>query len=196
MESYIASLPDGLASYPEARVKGSLVRSSLTASPRPLTVGMGLPPRLEAIILAPPAASDWIPEAELWALRTCMYDRDFADAGGMAAYSEWVYGLNLRLLRSPLYRILFAVLSPERLFVGSTNRWSAFHKGTSMEDVQATRGRGRFRLKTPPYLVPDIGRIGAESAHRAALELAGAEKVVLTSRRESPSLILFDATWV
>jgi hypothetical protein len=175
--------------------KGSVVRSVLTDAPHPLAIADGLPPRLDEILRDPPSASDWLPETELWALTLAIYDTSFADYGGEAAYERWVLGRNLRLFRSPLYRALFAVASPERLFASGAKRMAIFHRGTIIEDVVVSKGKGTFTMKMPPGLLPDIGRAGLGAAIRAGLEVGGAVDPVVTASTTSPGVVRFEATW-
>lgn len=195
MGAYIAQLPDGLASHPHLTAKGSIIRSMLADAPYPLGTGLGLPASVEELVRNPPSTNDWVPEVVLWAMAAGIYDLGFATRGGLAAYSAWAHGMNRRLLRSPAYRILFSVLSPERLFVGAAQRWSAFHRGTLMADIAATRGEGSFRLTTPPLVLSEIGRVSLTAAFRAALDLAGATSVEMRAELESSTTTLFTATW-
>lgn len=195
LRQYLEHLPEGLDSFPQLTAKGSVVRAFLNDAQYPLATGCGLPPRLDELIRAPPASSDWVREVELWAIAAAVYDVNFAARGGIAAFTEWSYGANRRLLRGPAYRILFSVLSPERLFVGATQRWSAFHRGTQLSDVEVSKGAGSVRLVAAPHAIPEIGRVAFAMAFRAALDLAGAEAVDVTSRSESPAVSLFQARW-
>lgn len=193
---YLSALPDGLASHPEMHAKGSLVRSILTDTPpHRLAVADGLPPRLDDILRSPPSATDWLPETELWALTLAVYDTAFAQNGAEAAYERWVHARNLRLLRSPLYRVLFAVASPERLFTSGAKRVAAFHRGAVIDGVAVSKGKGSFTMKTPPGLLPDLARVGLGAAVRAGLEVAGALDAVVTASAIWPGVLRFDAEW-
>jgi hypothetical protein len=195
LDAYLERLPGGLAAHPDLLAKGSSLRSTLADAPQPLTVGMGLPASLEELVRVPPSSTDWIREVELWALVLCVYDRSFAKSGGVAAYGTFSFNMAMRMVNSPAYRILFAILSPERLFVGAAQRWAAFHKGTVMEIVGHSRGQGAFRLRTPPHLLPEVAHVSLAEGIRAALVMAKADGATVTPRVEAPGSVLFEARW-
>jgi hypothetical protein len=195
LEQYLASLPNGLSSYPFAVAKASLVRALLVDAPCDVGVSSGLPPRLVELARSPPAANHWTSEVELWALSLGMYDLGFANRGGITRYTEWTYQRNRALLSGPLYRVLFAVASPDRLFSGAAHRYSAFHRGTVMSKLEASRGAGSFRLTTPANLLPELARAALSTAFKAALDLSGAKDAVVVGRAESAETTSFDATW-
>jgi len=195
VDRYLAQLPEGISSYPAMLTKAAIIRTLLRDAPQPLTAGLGLPPRVEALVLAPPSRNDWVSEVEGWAVVLSIYDLNFASKGGLAAFKAWSHEVNARLFRSVVYRVLFSVVSPERLFVGATQRWSAFHRGTVIKDVETSKGRASFRLTTPPFVMPEIGRVGLIKAFQAAIELAGAQGVELNAEAESPTTARFDARW-
>ncbi len=195
MERYLSRLPLGLASYPAMTAKGSSLRSTLADAPQPLLSGLGLPPRLEELVRLPPAPSDWIREAELWALALAVYDNSFAHSGGLPAYREWVYAMTRRLLSSPAYRILFALISPEQLFLGAAYRWAAFHRGTGIEVIKRGTGAGACRVTTPPHLLPEIAHIALAEGIRAALAVAKGDGAEVVAHAESSTCVLLEARW-
>jgi hypothetical protein len=195
LESYLERLPRGLDSYPEVCVKGAFVRRMLGQAPRPLREGMGLPPVLEQLVVRMPGPNDWVPVAHQCGLALCVYDLNFANNGGLAAYGAWTIEVQRRLLGSALYRILFAVMSPERLLVGATHRWSAFNRGMNLEAITSSNGRGAFRLKRPPHLLPALSLVGYGASFRAGLELCGAMDIVVQRHDESPSSTLYEYQW-
>ena len=195
LNAYLARLPDGIASYPEMLTKGAIIRTILAEAPRPLTEAVGLPLRVQELARTPPSASSWVTEVEGWAVVLAVHEHCFAGPDGRTRFWTWGHAMNLQLFRSPLYRILFTVLSPERLWVGAARRWSAFHRGTVVSDVTCTTGVASFRLTTPPYVMPEVGRLGLTSAFHAALEIAGGKAVQVTGAVESPETSRFHATW-
>ncbi len=194
LESYLARLPNGLESYPEMGAKASLVRQIIADSPFPLA-SAGLPPALDALVRSPPLAHDWVHEVEFWALSLCIYDRAFAGHGGIRLYDAWSYARNRQLLGGPLYRILFAVLSPERLFAGAAQRYATFHRGTVMSDFQGSKGRAAFRLTTPPDVLPELAHVVLAAAFRAVLDVTGAQGCEVKAHAASPQVVEFMATW-
>ena len=141
------------------------MRSLLLDAPMSLATVEGLPARLAEYAVAPPQANDWVTEAELWGMTLAVYDLSFADQGGLAAFEKWVHGINHRLMGSPLYRVLFAVVSPERILRGVASRMAVFHRGTVTEDIQVSSGRGPSQSRCPE---PPAGARAHRARHRGA----------------------------
>jgi hypothetical protein len=194
LDTYLARLPDGLASYPEALAKGATIRASIEAMPAEIRRGDGLPPRLRELLRDPPTTNAWGSEVEMWALVLAAYDTSFGTSG-VAAYDTWAYELNRRLLGGPLYRVLFAVISPERLFVGASKRWAAFHRGTTMDISDMAHGGGKLRLTTPASMLPRVAQVALAAGYRAAFDLAGGKGVEVTVEEQSSTCMTFTASW-
>ena len=195
LDSYLARLPHGVASYPQLTAKGSVLRAILVDPPCALGPGLGLEPRVEELVRAPPPATDWLTEVELWSLSLSIYDMAFAGPAGPAAYDAWTYARNRALLGGPLYRILFAVASPDRLFSGIAKRYAAFHRGTVISKLETSRGFGGFALMTPPHVLPALAHVALCSAFRAGLDLCGGKDSKVEVTVESPEVAQFSATW-
>jgi hypothetical protein len=73
VEEYLATLPDGIDSYPQALIKGSLVRIVCRDVDRS-KVARVLPPRVSALLLDPPLPSAWTPEVWFLAMATAEYE--------------------------------------------------------------------------------------------------------------------------
>jgi hypothetical protein len=99
------------------------------------------------------------------------------------------------LLRAPLYRVLFAVLSPERLLNGAAQRWHAFRQGTELVTLEKGRGFARLELTFPPGLHSDLTLYLLAAAFEAAIDCTGArENTVDVSR--GPGVATFSCRWV
>jgi len=195
LAQYTEALPHGLASYPSLRAKGALVRRLLLDPVHPLPLGVGLPPRLEELIRMPPSVNDWVPLVDLCALHGAAFDSAFATKGGISAYEEWTFQRDLQLFKSPLYRALIAVDRPERLLANHAARWSAFHRGSTLNVMAVAEGKVTLRLAYPPYSWPKISRVALGAAFRAAVIVAGASSGEVTSKEESISLSSFEIRW-
>jgi hypothetical protein len=189
---YVERLPNGLDSYPNVMAKGSIL-SRLVDSYQGVAPE-GLPAQLEAHFARRPAPTEWVPEVHLVALTTSLVDTLFRDQPA-AAFERWALLENKQLLSGPLYRVLFAVLSPERILVGMEKRWSAFHRGTTFEPVEAGRFMAIVRFAYPPHLLSPQTLITRSTAIRAAVETAGAKLVSVEAREESPKSTLFEVRW-
>jgi len=195
VDGYLGRLPNGIASYPEVVVKGSVIRSSTENLPdgaTTLSTGM---PEIDALVTDPPAVSAWVPQVHHCLLLASIYDRFFSVAGGQTDFDAWVYERNRRLFRSPLYKVLFAVVSPERLVVGLANRWAAFRRGVAIEIVEQRSSSGILALRYPPHIMDALTLRGIAVALRAGLDAGGAEQAIVTVTEPGPTEARFAVRW-
>ena len=172
---YVARLPDGLASYPHCVAKAALLRDILGS--RPLDPdGDHLPDALRSLVVNPPPVSSWIPEVHFVAISLAIYGRHFG-GDDLSAFEEWVCTRNAALFSKPLYRVLIALMSPERLLVGASKRWTAFHRGTTLTLLQHTPELALVRLDFPPELFERVLMHGFAASMRAAAQVAGGRNV-------------------
>ena len=191
---YLGKLPHGAASYADVQVKGSILRAVLSEIPEGASVRTGIP-EVDRLVEDPPPLSAWVPEVHFNALMLAVYEQVFASAGGIPAFVVWVYEGNRRMLRGPLYRVLFAVVSPERVLIGLQKRWSAFRRGTTLSVVSQKETLAVVKHTHPPHLMNELAAHGFAGAFRAASEAAGAKDVFVTFRESSPTETLFEARW-
>lgn len=189
---YLDRLPDGLASHPECRMKGAVVRSMLETmagySPAASPV-----PEVRELLERPPAASAWVPEVHCHALMLVVAHDLHGDE---ASYLEYTLRGNRALLDSLAYRVLFRFVSPKRVLADAHKRWQVFHAGSEMAYVPGPeRARSGLQLRTPPHHCPLLVAKGYGMAIRAALEAAGAKDVEVVTTTREPSTIDFDLRW-
>lgn len=191
--AYLERLPDGIASYPDCRAKASLVSGVLES--RPVDPERAdLPKRLVELIAAPPPISSWVLETELCAVALAIYDVHFQSLG-REAFVQWIYEFNSELFGTPLYRILYAFLSPVRLIKLSASRWGAFHRGTNLTVVESHRQRASLRLDFPPHLFDPLMLHGFLAAWRAAAVACGAEQCHADVERITASRAEYRIAW-
>jgi hypothetical protein len=176
--AYLARLPDGLASYSECTAKASLLRDMVETRP----LDPDAPTLLEDLrpwIRDPPPVSSWMPEVAFVASALTIYDVHF---GGhdLAGFEQWIVAFNTALFRKPLYRVLFALMAPERLVVGATKRWSAFHRGTSLALLERGVCSSLVRVEFPPHLYDRVMLHGLTAGLRAAVLVAGGREATTT----------------
>lgn len=177
LSSYLERLPRGLDSYPDVVVKASVYRDSLASLSLDDCLGV-LPDELRELVTHPLPVTAWVPEVRSLSILIAVRDRHFPQTeAGVDAYEEWVFERNYRLLRRPLYRALFMLLSPERLISGVERRWSAFRRGTSLRVVERSEGRADLAITHPENLFDHTVRRGMCGAFRAASVAAGARDV-------------------
>lgn len=192
MEHYLVSLPLALRSYPTHTQKASVLRQIVGELPIAGDAA-GLPDELKALAQSPPPVTSWIPEVHATALYLALRDLYFDDDAGFVDYS---YRRNRALLESPLYWILFKLVSARALLRQAPGRWAQLHKGVELGvKLDPKEESVEIRLNNPPYLVPDLlGRCYA-TAFTAAIELAGAKDAGFELVESSPSGSLFRGKW-
>ncbi len=193
LDRYLATLPDGLRSYPEARAKGLTVRTLIDDPIHPVSREMGLPAELAQLARTPPAADAWVPQVWLSALHLITFERVFAGGGGVEDFEEWVYQRNLRMLRASLHK--GKVTSPEALFASQAALWPSFYRGSTLTALDAAPGRASFRLGYPPNCWPELSRLALAAALRAAAIVVGAQTVTAKSAEESLRSARFELRW-
>lgn len=105
LHAYLAQLPQGLNSYPEALSKGSLLRSSLEGHDVGRLVDE-LPDVLRAVIESPPPAGVWVPAVHSDAVFHAVVDRFHPTDERVIAWSE---ARTLSMAKGPMYGALFRV---------------------------------------------------------------------------------------
>ncbi len=170
VKRYLERLPEGLASYPHCQAKGSVLRSALDTAPIRLELP-ALPPQLAALVSAPPLPTEWMSEVQLNAILLAYQDRVTPEL-----WTSWTFERNRALLRKSLYRVLFMVVSPDRLFNGLPQRWQTFRRGSELEIVENRPHVARLELRFPPRLHDERTLGAAAIAMRAACEAAGAKR--------------------
>ncbi|MBL9026969.1 MAG: hypothetical protein JNL21_32535 [Myxococcales bacterium] len=189
LSRYLDGLPAGLASYPEAQAKGSVIRVLVTTAPVRVDPDE-LPSELAVFLERPPLPTAWVSEVQLNALGLV-----YEDAMPHHAYEAWVWERNRAILTNPLYKILFWMISPERLFVGLPHRWSAFRRGTELALVDQSAGRARLRLTFPKNLHDKATLANVCVAGRVVAEAAGAKASDMVVESYAPTSAVFAISW-
>lgn len=191
LERWLAGVPRGLDSYPEALAKGSLARSVLAGQPVAELVPL-LPPPLGTLASDPPMAGEWLPEAHLVALIHAVADvRRMSDAEVCA----WARAQNRALFESPAYRILMAVVSPGSMIRFAARRWENWHRGTSLEAGEIADEGVRLTLRFPPGLFDPLVLRAYAGVFEVALEMAHARSPEVVLEEEGPGRARFLARW-
>ncbi len=184
LSAYLASLPNGLESFPEMTQKGSIVHSFLEGVPIQKHLA-ALPAPLAELVRRPPLPSSWISEVKAFALFCACADICFPSP---EAWVEFAYRANKKIIEGPIYAMLFRVLGVKRIVKVVAGRWDQFHRGTSLTLVHFEGTEGRLRLDTPPNGTPLLAAQAHGTAMRAALEIVGAKNVTVTCTQTSPTV--------
>ena len=195
--TYLENLPRGVASYPHSQVKGAIVSAALAGAGLngPLTDDQ-VPACVAELTRQPPSVNIWVPEVHYGAMIGAIYDLRFRDRGGLDAFQAWVLEGNRALLRSPLYRVLFLVVSPERVFIGADQRWARFHRGSLLSVLKRASRTVTLRLTYPEHLFAEHAVRGFAMAFRAAGEAAGAKHQQIRHEIESPGATRYELEWL
>lgn len=190
LAAYLRPLPAGLASFPECQVKAVFVHSVLSDYPLQ-QASEQLPAGLAELLQHLPPSTAWISEVHFHALLRVLRDLYFATDAALVA---WSYGSQYKLLGGPLYRVMFALLSPERVVRLAPQRWAHFHRGLWLE-VTAASGRAMGTLHHPPYLYQRLDHELSLAGMRAVIELAGGRSVRTDIEDTSPTQSRSLLTW-
>ena len=189
-ERFVAGLPDGLDSYPQALAKGSLVRSALLDQPREVLAA--LPPPLRPWVDDPPFDNHWVSEARFGALVHAIAERR---GFGEAACVAWTRRRNVALLSGPLYRVLMGADSPAAMLRRIELRWTHFHRGSTLAFEGFSDDGARLSLAFPAGIFDRLLLRSGGAAIAAALEVANARGVVVELEHAAEGFARYRARW-
>lgn len=177
---YLASLPLGLRSFPNCRVRDITVEPYAHAF-GDLASEPGLPAPV-ADLLRGITVGPWYPEVVFQMAHLVVRDRVFDDD---ASFFEWIFNANANIFDRPILRNLMRLVSPTLIVLGSAKRWAAFHDGSELttDRVRATAERAQTfaHLRYPAGLFPLVFLSGLQHVFMAAL---------LASRARQPQVKL------
>jgi hypothetical protein len=190
--AYLAHLPRGVDSFPEATGKVSVVRSFIESTNLELFEDDRCPPAVAQLIRSPPPHSSWVSEVTMMAAFFALADHKHLSG---AAAERWMYEQNKALLDSRMYRALVALAGPSLLMRGVQLRWNAFHRGSSLEIVEQLEKGTSLRMRFPQGVFDEFLLNGFAGAMRASLELSRARSVVVRLVEHTPRSALFHGSW-
>lgn len=189
--AYLASLPQGAASYPAHLAKASLYRKAL--EDRPLRDVRGaLPAELVTLIENPVPFSSWISQAAWRGVMRAIYDTHFHDE---ARYRAWIYRSNRAMFDSTMYKIMMSVVSPGVLLRGAELRWETFHRGVPLQVVRVGDRAASITMRYPAPLLDAFDLHVHSEAFRAAIDAAGARDSTVNAELVTPGHAAFSAHW-
>jgi hypothetical protein len=190
----VSKLPDGFDSYPEFVSKFSVLRARFMR--RPTAVDPALLPRPVAdLFVAPPASSAWVPSVTVQTAALAFADTHFGGPGGETRYLALVRSDNERNLSSPLYRALFALISPEGLSRRLSERWNAFHRGPTLTAVERTPRSVTLALEYPRSFYHPLTLRGLAVAFDVAVIAAGGKATTAIHQEESETRTTYRIRW-
>lgn len=190
LHAYLDSLPQGLDSFPECRVKASLLRGALD-DPGARVKLDALPERLASLFGSPPLVTQWMPEVVSVAAHYAIADaRGFDDDDVLM----WTYRVNQRLAQSRLYRAMTAVATPRLALRGARLAWGMIHKGIGLS-VRLEDDSARLTVTHPRGVWPNLVHRANATGFRAVLESSGGSNVEVFVAESSPDRAIFDCSW-
>ena len=188
-EAYLASLPQGLDSYPHCVSKGSIVR--IFAHGLPKEVVSNLPDAVRGNVAEPPQMSEWFPFVRIAAITHAVQDQMFLhdDEGLRMWFAEGMQSV----LSNSMYSVLIALVSPARLLRTGDKRWTAFHRGLERETLAVYENGARGKISYPPHLVDEILAEGIIQAFERALALSRAPNPVVVLKEWTPEYFVSES---
>jgi hypothetical protein len=128
------SLPQGLETFPECRVRGEVFDDVRLRFPE-----IGRDPMLPGVVTAffkGEYSNRWMPEVVGQTVNLMIRDAALPTDD---AFHKWSYETSSRLFRDSPFRVLMKLVSPTLLVMGAAQRWSAMHAGTTLEAGKVER---------------------------------------------------------
>ncbi|MBK8938509.1 MAG: hypothetical protein IPM79_12940 [Polyangiaceae bacterium] len=145
VQSYLDTLPAGLASYPQCSSKMSSLLFQLRR--RPLRGLAGLPDEVVEVVGDPPVATAWIPTTVFIATTLAIEaEHGITDVTLAIESTE-------DMLESSLYRFTLRLLTPSMILRAGAATWGMFHRGSTFK-ARAVAGALEATLEFPPMLLP------------------------------------------
>ena len=191
VEMYLASLPRGLASYPECAFKGDSLDAWLRQTPTHHVARL-VSPQLAALLDRDRPIPTWVPEVQVNALYLAIRDAHFADD---AAYLAHARESNRAVLDTPFNRVIFWAASPRAILRSAELRWGSLHRGSAIEVRSARDSSVEINLSFPRGLFPELVLRATASGIAVALGNTGARDVEVHLRAVEPTCALFAARW-
>ncbi len=189
--AYVASLPQGLASYPECRSKASIWRNIRRGTETGPLLGR-VPPELTVFSAEGLLDTTWISAVESFASHLALRDALFPSDAAMVDHFRM---LDRQLLSGPLYRMLFAVATPMRVVHAADRRFKAMFEGITLSAHQEDDCRVSLSLRYPPQLLPPLVGCLYLVAFEVAVELAGAKAVKSRVSSHGDTAANYELTW-
>ena len=190
---YLASLPAGLASYPDCQAKTSLSLTMVEGlpEPRPALEKESLPEPLARFLRRPPT-SMWSSEVESRALALSI-----ADHYRMSneAYLAWIKQQNRSYFGSLMYRAVMAFASPAALVAKAAARWAAVHRGSSLAAKVLGPGDAQATLTFPPFLFAGLALLQVKAVLEAGAEHTNARHPTVELEHVSPTSGVYRVRW-
>lgn len=191
VESYLASLPRGLASYPECMHKGEPLAVWLRRTPT-REVSRIVPQQVAQLLDRDRPVPTWVPEVHANVLYLAMREAHFSEDGAFIAHAR---ECNRAVLETPTNRVVFWAATPRAILRAAGLRWGSLHRGSAMEVRVARDNSAEVVLSFPRGLYPELVLRGNATGFALALENAGARDAEVQLRAVEGSRAIFTGRW-
>ncbi len=192
LAAYLARLPRGIDSFPEATGKVSVVRAFIESTQLLDFAFDGVPEPVAQLVRSPPPHSSWVSEVLMMSTLYALVDHRRLPN---AAIERWTYEQNKKLFDSRMYRALVALAGPSLLMRGTQLRWGAFHRGSTLELVDMDAHGASLVLRFPQWVFDEALLIGFGTGIRAALELSRAPDATVRLVEHTPRSARYQGRW-
>ncbi len=191
---YLASLPNGLASYPECLVKSDAHDGLRDGFPQ-IAEDLGLPTVVRQFFRGE-YHDEWMPETLGSTVVHLVRDACFADDH---THYDWCYQNNGKLFKKPHYRVLMALLSPTLLLTNAAKRWATMHQGSTLVAQPVRRTDTQLCCTTllhyPSGMFDELDLRNIASGYRAALDCSRAKNPATEIHRRNDGDAEIMVTW-
>lgn len=191
VEAYLASLPRGLASYPECLHKGEplgvwLQRSATRDAARLV------PPQVAALLDRDRPLPTWVPDVYATVIYLAIREACFTDDAAFIAHAR---ECNRAVLETAANRVVFWAATPRAILRAAGLRWGSLHRGSGIDVRVARDSSAEVVLTFPRSLYAEIVLHGNATGFAVALENAGARDVEVQLRVVEPTRAVFTGRW-
>ena len=191
LQAYLKQLPQGLESYPQFKLKGSVFRQFMDGIDAKALLPH-LPSPLHTWVHEPPGDNGWIPEVHSWAVLAVSVDVVF---DSLDAFQAYAYEVNHKAMGRPLYRALMAFISPERAVRVAGKTWSYIHAGSTLEVQELDGKRLELIIRHPRMAYPQFMLEALGGGFLAVARLAGEPETTVRYIRGAPEETHYELDW-
>lgn len=190
LAKYIDVLPEGLASYPKCRSKGSLIRGALEGHDAEKLLP-DLPKALAEYVGYPPPSGAWVSAVHNTALFYAVCDAYYPSEHAMKA---WVRK-RTRAMGTGLYRGLLRVTGPSLFFRVAEKTHGLLQQGTQMDNLRLEGKSMSARLVFPPHLFTHFMLLANSPTYEVLTELAGGKDARCKLVAYDATSATYEGTW-
>ena len=188
---YLDQLPHGVHSFPDYTAKAAMPRMIYDAYGK-CALDPALPEQVLELAANPPPVSVYIPEVHMRLLLLGIQDSLGLDD---ERFVQDALVISRKFLSSVLWKTLFWLVTPERVFKNAESRWGAFHRGITMEVPFIGKNAATAIMRAPAALdTVTMARCNV-MAIQAALEAAGGKDVRMICSIVSEGVTELSARW-